>query len=82
VAVDVGEPQLRAGVRALLAHDDAHPGRPAGKVEQAGDVRDPRAVPDLAVAVIGRRPRIGGHSPDRGLHVAGDRHADRVVQPP
>jgi hypothetical protein len=76
VAVDVGEPQLRAGVRALLADDDPHSRRPGGQVEQPGDVRDPRAVPDLAVAVIGRRPRIGGDFPDRGLHVAGDRHAD------
>jgi hypothetical protein len=45
VAVDVGEPQLRAGVRALLAPDDPHFRRSGGQVEQAGDVRDPRAVP-------------------------------------
>jgi hypothetical protein len=29
VAVDVGEPQLRARVRTFLADDDPHPGRPA-----------------------------------------------------
>ena len=56
VPVDVGEPQLRAGVRPLLADDDPHPGWPGGQVEQAGDVRDPGAVPDLPVAVVSRRP--------------------------
>ena len=53
VPVNVGEPQLRARVRPFLADDDPHPGRPGGKVHQAGDVRDPRAVTDLPVAVIG-----------------------------
>jgi len=42
VAVDVGKPQLRPRVGALLTDDDARPGRPAGQVQQAGDVRDPR----------------------------------------
>lgn len=38
VAVDVDEAQLRAGVRALLADDDAQPGGPVVQVQQAGDV--------------------------------------------
>ena len=76
MAVDVGEPQLRAGVRPLLAGDDPHPGRPAGQVEQAGDVRDPRAVPDLPVTVIGGRPRTGGDFADGLLDVLGDGEAD------
>ena len=60
--VDIGRPQLRAGVRALLADADAHPAGPAAGVQQAGDVRDPAAVPHLAVAVIGRCPRAGAAS--------------------
>lgn len=56
VAVDVGEPQLRARVRAFLADDDPHALRPAGQAEHAGDLGDPGAVAGLAVAVIGRRP--------------------------
>ena len=59
VPVDVGEPQLRAGVRAFLADDHPHPGRPAGQVEQAGELGDPGAVADLAVGVVGRCPRLG-----------------------
>jgi hypothetical protein len=31
VAVDVGEPQLRAGVRSFFADDDPHPGKLAGR---------------------------------------------------
>ena len=46
--VGVGDPQLRAGVRALLADDDPHPGRPAGQVEQAGQLGDHRALADLS----------------------------------
>jgi hypothetical protein len=66
----------------LFADDDPHPGRPVVQAEQPGDVRDPGPVADLAVDVAGRRPRRRGHFPDRGLHVLGDRHADRVAQPP
>ena len=54
VPVDVGEPQLRPGMRALLPHDQPHPGQPAVQLEQAGDVRDPGPVPDLAIAVLCR----------------------------
>ena len=82
VAVDVGEPQLRARVRAFPADDDPHPGRPAVQVQQAGDVRHPGAVADLAIAVIGRRPRICGDLADRIGDGLGDGHADGVVQPP
>jgi hypothetical protein len=52
-----GEPQLRAGVRAFLPDDDAHALRPG---PQAGELGDPRAGPDLPVAVIGRGPRAVG----------------------
>ena len=70
------------GVRAFLADDDPHSRRPRGQIQQPGDVRDPGSVPDPAVPVIGRGPRGCGHLQDRGLHVLGDRHADRVAQPP
>jgi hypothetical protein len=63
VPVDVGEPQLRAGVRALLADDDPHAIRPAIQVQQAGQLGDPRAGPDEAVSVVGRGPRPGRGSP-------------------
>jgi hypothetical protein len=82
VPVDVGEPQLRARVRALLADDDPHPRGPAIQVRQPGDVRDPGAVADLPVAVISRCPRLRGDLPDRPGDWLGDRHADGVAQPP
>jgi len=82
VPVDVGEPQLRPGVRAFLADDDPHPGRPATHVQQAGDVRHPRPVADLAAAVIGCRPRLHRDFADRVLDGVRDGHADGVMQPP
>ena len=82
VAVDVGEPQLRARVRALLADDEAHPGWPAVQVQQAGDVRDPRPVADLPVPVISRRPRGCRHFADRIGDGLGNGHPDGVVQSP
>lgn len=45
-----------AGMEPFLPDDDAHPGRPADLNEQAGDVRHPDAVPDLAVSALGWRP--------------------------
>jgi hypothetical protein len=60
VPVNVGEPQLRAGVRAFLPHDDPHPFWPAGQGEQPAELGDPRAVPDLAAGVVSRRPRLAG----------------------
>jgi len=44
VPVDVGEPQLRAGVGPFAAHDDPRPARPLGQVQQAGDLSDPGAL--------------------------------------
>lgn len=41
-----------AGMEPFLPDDDAHPGRPADLNEQAGDVRHPDAVPDLAVSAL------------------------------
>ncbi len=79
---EVGEPQLRARVRAFLPHDDAHPLRPRGQVEQAGELGDPRAVANAAVAVIRRRPCPGRDGHDGVLHLIGHREPDRVLHAP
>jgi hypothetical protein len=81
VPVDVGDPQLRAGVGTFLAHDQPHPGRPARQVEQAGQLGDPGAGADLAVGVVGGRPRLGRDLGQLLLDrrgVAGQGEADRV----
>jgi hypothetical protein len=58
VAVVVGEPQPRAGVRPLLADDDPHPGRPAA-LGRGGSrwigVRKPGAAPTSAHRTGGKR---------------------------
>ncbi len=76
MAVDVGEPQLRSGMGAFLAHDDPHALRPGGQVQHAGDLGDPGAVADLAVAVIRRCPRPGGNGQDGVLDIVGDGEPD------
>ena len=49
VPVDVGERQLRAGVRALAAHDHARALGPVIEVEHVRDLGDLRAIALLAV---------------------------------
>ena len=61
-AVDVGEAQLGAGMRAFLAGDDAHALGPAGQVEQAGQFGDPGAGPYLPVGVVGGHPGAFGQA--------------------
>jgi hypothetical protein len=82
VPADVGEPQLRAGVRAFPADDDPHALRPGRQVQQAGELGNPRAVADLPVAVISRCPRPGRDLADGLLRIVGDGEPDRVGQPP
>ena len=82
VPADVGEPQLRARMRAFLADDDPQSFRPAGQVEQSGELGDPGAVADLPVAVISRRPRPRRDLHDRLLRFLGESEPDRVGQPP
>jgi hypothetical protein len=72
VAVDVGEPQLRAGVRAFLAGDQPHPLRPGGQVQHAGDLGDLRALADQALVVMGRCPGLLRDGQDRGADPGGD----------
>src|SRR5260221_1830363 len=54
VPADIGEPQLRAGVRPFPADDQRRSFRPGGQVDAAGDLGDLRAVAGLAVDVMGR----------------------------
>ncbi len=82
VAVDVGEPQLRAGVGAFLADDHPHPLRPAGQVQHAGDLCDPGAGPLLAPGVVGGGPGAGGHGEDGFLDLLGDGEPHGVGQAP
>jgi len=56
VPLEVGEPELRTGVRPFGPDDDPHPVWPTGQVQQSGQFGDPRAVPWPAVGVIGRGP--------------------------
>ena len=58
VAVDVVESQLCAGVGPFAADDDPHPGRPAGQVDQPGELggtrqlgRDPNPTWSSASAI-------------------------------
>ena len=57
-AVGVGEPQLRAGVRAFFTQDQPGSGRPGGQVDQVGGLGDPGPVTDTAVGVDRRVPAI------------------------
>ena len=56
---------LGAGMQWFAAHDQPGPCRPAGQVDQVGDLRHRRAVADLAVLADRRRPASigdpGGH---------------------
>ncbi len=68
--VGVGQPQLRARVRALATDDHPHPGRPAGEVHQSGCFDDPCSGARLAVGVVGGLPvagREGGELVDQRL---------------
>lgn len=53
-----GQTGRRGG--ALLAHDDAHPRRPAAQIQQVGELGDPDTVADLVVGVVGRGPDLPG----------------------
>lgn len=82
VAVDVIEPQLRPGVRALAADDDAHPVGPVlVEIEQPGQFRDVRAFPDVAVGVLGRLPHALRDQAEQLRCVLGRGESDRVRDP-
>ena len=54
---------------------------PIEQVQHAGDLRDPRARPHLASAVIGGSPRRRGNLENRAADIANDGEPDRVGQP-
>ncbi len=71
VPVDIGEGQLRPGVRALAAHDHPRTLRPAGQVELLGDLGD-LPVGALGLVLVDRCDPGGiGRSEDRGAHLVG-----------
>ena len=82
MAVDVGEPQLRApGCGCSLRTMTAFPW--ARRTSRAcWCFRDPRAEADLPVTVIGRGPRLGGDVQYGVLDVVGDGESGGVRQPP
>jgi hypothetical protein len=83
VSVDVGEPELRTWVGALLAHNHAHalrPGRQDLRVEDTGDLRDPGAVTDVPVGVDRGSPHVVRDEPEPLGDVLGEVEPDRVRQ--
>ncbi len=68
-------------MRSFLADDQPHARRPAVK-DVTGQLGDPGAVADLAVRLEGRSPGGGRDLQDTLADRLGDRHADRVGQPP
>jgi hypothetical protein len=92
VAVDVGEGELRAGVRSFAADDDAQAGWPAVRFEvQAVRLRMPESSapsPPSPPSPPSRRPvdperggpGVLGQGEDRGLDLVGHREPDGVVQ--
>jgi hypothetical protein len=64
------------------ADDDPHPGRPSGKVEQAGDLGDVSALANLAARGDRRRPRSArqfGDGAGQGRILS--REPDRILNP-
>jgi hypothetical protein len=55
--VQIGERELRAGMRTLATADQPRPIRPIGKVDLAGQLGRPRPVTRLAVLAYRRPPR-------------------------
>lgn len=51
MSVEIGERELRAGVRTLTPADQPGSLRPVGKVDFAGQLGDPRSVTRLAVLI-------------------------------
>lgn len=77
VAVQVGEGQLRAGVRALAPADKTRPGRPAFGVDPVGELGDPCSLALLPVDVDRWAPSALSQREDRLPDWLLDRIADR-----
>jgi len=84
VPADIGEPQLRAGVRPFPADDQPRSFRPGGQVDAAGDLGDLRAVAGLPVDVVGGSPGPGRDPEDRVLDglVDGEPEGERAAPLP
>jgi len=65
----------------LSADEDPHPGRPAGQVEQAGELGDEPPLADLPVGVVGRGPCPLGELRDQLGGAGGQGEPDRVGEP-
>jgi len=66
----------------LLACDDPHPRRPAGQVQQAGELGDPRPLADGTAGIDRRAPHIRGDLGEQLGSLAGQGEADGVGQAP
>jgi len=86
VALDIGEAQLGAGVRAFAAHEHPRTGWPAGQVEVLGDLSDLAVGPRAAVLIQRANPAVIGdlkdRLADRLAQVIADREADPRLPTP
>jgi len=73
--------QLGARVGSFATHDDPYPSRPAGQVEQSGQLGDVTALTHAAISIGGGDPHVFGHELDGVPDLLGDRVADAVLQP-
>ena len=72
--------QLRAGVRALAAHDQPRALRASGQIDAVGDLGDLAVARAAAVLVERRDPRLLGDLEDRGADRLGQLVADREAR--
>lgn len=72
-AVDVDEGQLRAGLGAFLGRDQPSAFWPAGRVDHARRLGDPRPVMELSIGLVRGLPARVGQQADSGLNTRVDR---------
>ena len=82
VAVDIVEPQLSARMGPFAPHDHPHTRRPAGQVNQPGELGHIRAVTGLAIGVVGRGPHMVWNQVIEIGGVHRQREPDRIRHPP
>ena len=81
MTVQVGEGELRSWVRTLTAADQPGARRPAGEVDEAGQLCDPGPLARLAVTVDRRAPGILLKGEDLLAHRLADGIAQRKLDP-